>query len=205
MFQDGQIAAPALLALTVGISLLGLFRLPQVINKCLFRPYFFLRQKQYDTMILSGFVHADLGHLLFNMVTFYFFAFPLERFMGTIPFLILYFAGLIFSHACTYFKQRNNPEYASLGASGAISAVLFAFIVYFPTTTLMIIPIPIPIPAIVFAIGYVAYSYWASLQSRGRINHDAHLCGALSGLVFVAVSDPQAFAELLKTLGTFLI
>ena len=192
------------MALTVGISLLGLFRLPQVINKCLFRPYFFLRQKQYDTMILSGFVHADLGHLLFNMVTFYFFAFPLERFIGTIPFLILYFAGLVFSHTCTYVKQRNNPEYASLGASGAISAVLFAFIVYFPTTTLMIIPIPIPIPAILFAIGYVAYSYWASLQSRGRINHDAHLCGALSGLGFVAVTDFRAFAELLKTIGTFL-
>jgi len=192
------------MALTVGISLLGLFRLPQVINKCLFRPYFFLRQKQYDTMILSGFVHADLGHLLFNMVTFYFFAFPLERFMGTIPFLILYFAGLVFSHACTYVKQRNNPKYASLGASGAISAVLFAYIVYFPTTTLMIIPIPIPIPAVLFAIGYVGYSYWASLQSRGRINHDAHLCGALSGLGFVAVTDPGAFSELLKTMGTFL-
>ncbi len=204
MFENGQIAAPAILALTVGISLLGLFRLPKVIDKCLFRPYFFLRQKQYDTMILSGFVHADVGHLLFNMVTFYFFAFPLERFIGTIPFLILYFAGLVFSHACTYVKQRNNPEYASLGASGAISAVLFAFIVYFPTTTLMIIPIPIPIPAILFAIGYVAYSYWASLQSRGRINHDAHLCGALSGLGFVAVTDPQAYAELWKTMGTFL-
>ncbi|MGB5575895.1 MAG: rhomboid family intramembrane serine protease [Woeseiaceae bacterium] len=193
------------MALTVGISLVGLFRLPQVINKCLFRPYFFLRQKQYDTMILSGFVHADLGHLLFNMVTFYFFAFPLERFIGTVPFLILYFAGLVFSHACTYVKQRNNPEYASLGASGAISAVLFAFIVYFPTTTLMIIPIPIPIPAVLFAIGYVGYSYWASLQSRGRINHDAHLCGALSGLGFVAVTDPHSFSELLNTLGTFLI
>ena len=193
------------MALTVGISLLGLYRLPQVIHKCLFRPYFFLRQKQYDTMILSGFVHADLGHLLFNMVTFYFFAFPLERFMGTIPFLILYFAGLVFSHACTYVKQRNNPKYASLGASGAISAVLFAYIVYFPTTTLMIIPIPIPIPAVLFAVGYVGYSYWASLQSRGRINHDAHLCGALSGLAFVAVTDPRAFSELFKTMGTFLI
>lgn len=203
MFQTGQIAATAIMGLTVGVSLLGLFRLPQVIDKCLFRPYFFLRQKQYDTMILSGFVHADLGHLLFNMVTFYFFAFPLERFIGTIPFLILYFAGLVFSHTCTYVKQRNNPQYASLGASGAISAVLFAFIVYFPTTTLMIIPIPVPIPAALFAIAYVAYSYWASMHARGRINHDAHLCGALSGLGFVAVTDPRAFAELLKTLGTF--
>lgn len=189
------------MALTVGISLLGLYRMPQIIDKCLFRPYYFLRERQYNTMILSGFVHADVGHLLFNMVTFYFFALPLERFIGTVPFLILYFVGLLMSHACTYFKQRSNAGYASLGASGAISAVLFAYIVYFPTTTLMIIPIPIPIPAVLFAVGYVGYSYWASTQSRGRINHDAHLCGALSGLGFVAVSDPQAFVELLRTIG----
>jgi len=189
------------MALTVGISLLGLFRMPQLINKCLFRPYFFLRSRQYDTMILSGFVHADIGHLLFNMFTFYFFAFPLERYIGTIPFLVLYFAGLVTSHLCTYFKQRNNAEYASLGASGAISAVLFAYIVYFPTTTLMIIPIPVPIPAVLFAIAYVGYSYWASNQSRGRINHDAHLCGALGGLAFVAVTEPGAYKALLSILA----
>jgi len=192
------------MALTIGISLLGLFRLPAIIDKCLFRPYFFLRKKQYDTMITSGFVHADVGHLLFNMFTFYFFAFPLERFMGTLRFLVLYFAGLVASHACTYFKHRNSAGYASLGASGAISAVLFAYIVYFPMTTLMIIPIPIPIPAVLFAVGYVGYSYWASTQSRGRINHDAHLCGALSGLAFVAATDPSAFVDLLRTVAAFL-
>lgn len=184
------------MVLTIVVSLLGLFRAPRIIDMCLFRPYYFHRKRQYDTMILSGFVHADVGHLLFNMFTFYFFAFPMEEFIGTIPFLILYFFGLTISHTCTWYKQRNNPGYASLGASGAISAVLFAFIVYFPTMSLMIIPIPVPIPAFLFAIGYVAYSYWASLQDTGRINHDAHLCGALSGLMFVAVTDPGAFARL---------
>jgi len=192
------------MALTIGISLLGLYQLPTIVDKCLFRPYFFLRERQYGTMILSGFVHADVGHLLFNMFTFYFFAFPLERFMGTLPFLALYFTGLVASHGCTYFKHRKNARYASLGASGAISAVLFAYIVYFPMTTLMIIPIPIPIPAVLFAVAYVGYSYWASTQSRGRINHDAHLCGALSGLGFVAATSPSAFADLLKTIAAFL-
>jgi len=196
MLKSGQIAAPLIMILTIGISLMGLFQSPRIIDMCLFRPYHFLRDKQYDTMILSGFVHADIGHLLFNMFTFYFFAFPMERFIGTIPFLFLYFFGLVISHACTWYKQRNNPGYASLGASGAISAVLFAFIVYFPTTKLMIIPIPVPIPAFLFAIGYVAYSYWASTQNTGRINHDAHLCGAISGLMFVAITDPGAFARL---------
>lgn len=196
MFGSGQIAAPLIFAATIGISLLGLFRLPKIIDVCLFRPYHFLRKRQYDTMILSGFVHADVGHLLFNMFTFYFFAFPMEQFIGTTRFLILYFFGLVISHTCTWYKHRDNPGYASLGASGAISAVLFAYIVYFPTTTLMIIPIPVPIPAFLFAIGYVAYSYWASTQNTGRINHDAHLCGAVSGLMFVALTDPGAFARL---------
>lgn len=198
MFSNGQIAAPLIMALTVGISLLGLYQMPRIIDMCLFRPYYFSRKRQYSTMILSGFVHADIGHLLFNMFTFYFFAFPLERFLGTIPFLILYFFGLVVSHSCTLYKHRNNPGYASLGASGAVSAVLFAYIVYFPTTTLMIMPIPVPIPAFVFAIGYVGYSYWASLQNKGHINHDAHLCGALSGVVFVALTDPGAFARLFQ-------
>jgi membrane associated rhomboid family serine protease len=200
MIEYGQIAAPSIMALTVGLSLVGLFWFPRLIDRCLFRPYFLLRERQYATIITSGLVHADVGHLLFNMFTFYFFAFPLERFLGTTPFVILYLTGLTLSHVCTFHKQRNNPRYASLGASGAISAVLFAYIVYFPTTTLMIIPIPIPIPAVLFAVAYVGYSYWSSVKARGRINHDAHLCGALSGVVFVLVTDPGAFAQLLSTL-----
>jgi len=200
MFGVNQTGAAVIMIVTIGISLAGLYASAKVVNACLFRPYYFLRKKQYDTIVTSGFVHADLGHLLFNMFTFWFFAFPMERFLGTIPFLVLYITGLIVSHACTYFKHRDNPQYASLGASGAISAVLFAFIVYFPTTTLMIIPIPIPIPAVLFAVAYVGYSYWSSVNARGRINHDAHLCGALSGVVFVLVTDPGAFAELLSAL-----
>ena len=201
MFDSTQFGAMVILAVTIATSLLGMYRMPQIIDRCLFRPYFFLRRRQYDTIYLSGFVHADLGHLLFNMVTFYFFAFPMERYVGTSRFLILYFVGLVVSHSCTYLKHKDNAEYASLGASGAISAVLFAYIVYFPMTKLIILPIPIPIPAALFAVGYVAYSYWASLHSRGRINHDAHLCGALSGLVFVAVTDFAAFGRLLAILG----
>ncbi len=122
----------------------------------------------------------------------------MERFIGTPRFVALYFLGLVISHTCTWYKHRNNPEYASLGASGAISAVLFAYIVYFPTNTLIIIPIPVPIPAFLFAIGYVAYSYWAAAKSNDRINHDAHLCGALSGLAFVGITDPAAFGRLME-------
>jgi membrane associated rhomboid family serine protease len=105
----------------------------------------------------------------------------------------------VLSDLGTYFKHRNNPEYASLGASGAILAVLFASIVYFPGQSLYIIPIPIPIPAPLFAVGYLAYTWWSSRQARGRINHDAHLGGALTGLAFVALTDPAALYRLIAT------
>ena len=198
MFESGHYAAPAIMLLTVGISLLGMYQLPDLINKFLFRPYFFLRERQYDTMIMSGFIHADMQHLLFNMITFYFFAFPMERFLGTTRFVVLYLVGLVISHTCTWYKERRNPQYASLGASGAISAVLFAFIVYFPTTMLFVFFLPMP--ALLFAVLYVGYSWWAAKNARDRINHDAHLCGALSGWGFVAVTDPGAFGRMLESL-----
>jgi len=193
--------ALVIFAATLVASLVGLYAKPQVIERSLFRPYWFLRRKQYDTIVTSGFVHADLPHLIFNMVTFWFFAFPLEKQIGPVRFALLYFLGLAVSDLGTYFKHRNDPQYASLGASGAISAVLFAAIVYFPWMKLFIIPIPLPIPAPLFAVGYVAYSWYSARQARGRINHDAHLGGALFGLVFVLLTDPAAFGQLLRWLG----
>ena len=182
---------------TIAASLAGLFANRQIIERSLFRPYYFLRRRQYATAVTSGFVHADLPHLIFNMVTFYFFAFPLERQIGPLRFAALYFLALVVSDTGTFLKHRDDPQYASLGASGAISAVLFAAIVYFPWMELFIIPIPLPIPAPLFAVAYVGYSWWSARQARGRINHDAHLGGALFGLLFVLLTDPGAYAKAL--------
>jgi membrane associated rhomboid family serine protease len=183
---------------TIAMSLLGLYSSPKIIERNLFRPYWLVRKQQYETVLTSGFVHADLMHLIFNMVTYYFFAFRLEDRIGGVQFGSLYVIGLLASHAGTYFKQKNNPEYASLGASGAISAVLFAAIVYDPNQSLFIIPFPVPIPAPLFALGYLAYSWYAARNAQGRINHDAHFGGAIAGLVYVAVMDPRAYSYLLR-------
>jgi membrane associated rhomboid family serine protease len=198
MMRGYEGSAPVILGLICVVSLIGLFAAPQLINRALFRPYWWLRRREYATLITSGFVHADLGHLIFNAITFYSFAFSLERYIGTLKFLALYFAGLLLGNLGTYFKHRNDPKYGTLGASGAILAVLFASIVYFPSQRLFIIPIPLPIPAPLFALGYLAYSYYSARQSRGKINHDAHIGGALTGLAFVALTDPGAYQHLLS-------
>jgi membrane associated rhomboid family serine protease len=188
-------AAAIIFGVTLAVSLLGLWAAPWIIAQNLFRPFWFLPRRQYWTAITSGFVHADLGHLLFNSLTYWFFAFPLERVIGTPRFVALYFIGLVASNTGTYFKHRRDPDYACLGASGAILALLFASIVYFPRQSIMIMPIPLPIPAPLFAIGYLIYTFYAARRQRGRINHDAHFDGALAGLAFVAVTDPSAWAR----------
>jgi membrane associated rhomboid family serine protease len=194
-------AATSIFALTLVVSLVGLLFAKGLIVRCLFRPYWLVRNAEYSTLITNGLVHADLSHLIFNLITYYFFSFALERRIGSGRFLALYLSGLLLSDLGTYFKHRNDPNYGSLGASGAILAVLFASIVYFPHSSMFIMPIPIPIPAPLFALGYLAYSYYSSKQNTGRINHDAHFSGALTGLAFVAVTDPTAYRTLLQMVG----
>ena len=194
-WTGGAPVAGVLLAVMVGASAIGLWLAPALIEKSLFRPHWLVPRREYATLVTSGFVHADFAHLLFNAFTFWAFGFGLERAIGSERFFWLYAFGLLASDLGTWVRHRHEPEYRTLGASGAITAVLFASIVYFPTGSIFILPIPVPIPSPLFALAYLAYTWVASRRAQGRVNHDAHLSGALAGLAFVALTDGAAIGR----------
>jgi membrane associated rhomboid family serine protease len=185
-------ASLAILALTTVVSAIGLMSSPRIIERNLLRPYYLAREKRYDTLITKGFVHADMTHLFFNMLTLFFFGPYLEGTIGTPKFVALYFLGLLVASLGTYIRRRRDPRYASLGASGAINAVLFAFIVYYPLVNIYLFFV-LPVPAFLYAFLFLAYSFWAAKHGRDDVNHDAHFDGALFGLVFVLVTEPGAW------------
>lgn len=177
--------------LTISISLYTIYKNERLLYSWILRPNLVYYHKQYYLIITSGFIHADLMHLLFNMFTFYFFGFRLEQSIGSLNFTIIYFGSMIISNISTIIKKRNIENYGSLGASGAISGILFASILINPNASIMIMPIPIPIPSYIYAVLFLLWSYFASKKSMDTINHEAHLWGAISGLVLLILLIPE--------------
>ena len=163
----------------------------RLIDELSFRPVRIREQGEYYRFLTAGFVHGGGAHLAFNMITLYFFGPHLERLLGAGPFLVLYFGSEFAAHGLTYLMHRSDPQYAAVGASGAISGVLFAFCLYMPLALLGVMMV-IPMPAILFAVLYVVVSVYAigrRQRGPGGIAHEAHLGGALGGIVLTILLD----------------
>lgn len=162
------------------------------------------RQRQYERLLTYGFIHADWSHLLFNMITLWSFGTQIERifsqWIGPLGFVVFYLSAIVVSILPTYLSHQSDANYRSLGASGGVSAVLFAFILFDPWSKLIIFPIPVPIPAFLFALLYVGYSIWMDRRGVGNVNHSAHLWGAAYGVVFTLLLAPNVAAHFVQRL-----
>ena len=162
------------------------------------------RNRQYDRLLTHGFIHADGMHLLFNMVTLYFFGRLIEQFVsgyiGTLGFVAFYLSAIVVAILPTYLRHQHDPNYRSLGASGAVSAVLFSFILLAPWAPIYLFFIPIGIPAFVFAVLYIGYSIWMDRRGRDNVNHSAHLWGAVYGMMFTVAMEPRVATTFLSRL-----
>jgi membrane associated rhomboid family serine protease len=175
-----------------------------MLNRLIFYPVDIKNKNEWWRFITHGFIHADIQHLIFNMLTLYFFGRQIEitfEYLFGNPFVypVFYLSALMFASAPSYGKHKDDNYYRSLGASGAIAAVLFATILFDPWQTLML-NFFIPIPALLFAVGYVVYSTYMSKKGGDNIGHDAHLWGAAYGLVFPIVFKPHLISYFLEQL-----
>ena len=191
-----------LIAITALVSWMA-FNNRKLADRLILWPPAIDKHKQYDRLVTYGFIHADFGHLLFNMVTLYFFGRSIEVIMLGITgqwwvYPLFYLAALVVSILPTYLKNQKNPNYLSLGASGAVSAVLFAYILIAPWKLILVMFIPAP--AIIYAAFYVGYSIWMDKKGGDNVNHSAHLAGAAFGVMFMLIMEPELLQHFLQSL-----
>jgi membrane associated rhomboid family serine protease len=201
-----------IVALTVVISLYCMKK-PSLQNRLMMNPYMIAHKGQYERLLTSGFIHVDHMHLIFNMFSLYFLGSAVERDMvilfgqnGIWYFGALYLIAIAVSDLPTFLRKKNTPGYNSLGASGGVCAVVFAFIVLQPTQYLCLF-LGICMPGFILGTLYVVYSYVQARQEGGHINHDAHLFGSLFGILFCAVIYPHSIVSFYQKVthwfGTF--
>ena len=188
------------------------FNSPKLLNDLIFYPPAISERKQYYRFITHGFIHADIPHLAFNMIALYSFGeavekiFSLDCFLGSagkVYYLVLYIAALIVASIPTYLKNKDNYHYRSLGASGAVSAIIFAGLVMLPQLPINLMFIPIDIPGYVFGIAYLVISGILAKRGSGAINHSAHFWGAAFGIAFtlilcIALAQINVFDNFIK-------
>jgi len=191
-------AAPATFALigvNVIVSLYALYGDRNFINEFAFNIGAVVKQKQHYRVITAAFLHANIPHLLMNMLTLFFFGPVVEQTLGTDGLIAVYFGSIVAGKLLAIQMNKNNPEYSAVGASGAVSGVIMAFCVFYPFSPIYFIGLPIGIPAVLFGVGYMLLSA-RLMQNKGRIiGHEAHLGGALGGIVLTLIMRPDALTQ----------
>ncbi|MHC9085305.1 rhomboid family intramembrane serine protease [Luteimonas sp. RIT-PG2_3] len=198
-----SIVTYALIGVTVLVSWQA-FGNARLMERLILWPPAIQRNRQYDRLLGHGFIHADGMHLLFNMVTLFFFGRSLEPFfagyIGSLGYLAFYLSAIVIAILPTYLRHQRDARYRSLGASGAVSAVLFAFILLSPWTKIYLFLIPIGIPAFIVGGLYLGYSVWMDRRGGDNVNHSAHLWGAVYGMLFTVMMEPQVASTFVSRL-----
>lgn len=192
------------------MSLLA-FNNNELFDRLKFNPYMVHHRREWYRFITHAVLHGDWMHLLVNMYVFYLFGRRAELFFehylglkGLLFYVLLYVGGVLFAALPSYRKHRDNHHYNSVGASGAVAAVLFSGIIFDPTMGIAFIFIPIPIPAFIFGLLYLAYEHYMDKRSQDNVAHDAHFWGALFGVVFTLLVVPQSFLNFVSQVSDFL-
>ena len=196
----------SILVVTVLISIQG-FNNPDVIYKLRHWPTAEKNQKEYYRFLSSGFVHGSWIHLIINMFVFYQFGQEVEEkfiseldpMLGSLLFLVVYLLIIVLADIPSFMKHKDNPHYASIGASGAVSGIMMMYVIFYPWKMLLLYAV-LPIPGVIAGIAYIIYSSWADKQQKGRIDHSAHLYGAILGIIFLFALKPSIIPVFIKQL-----
>ena len=188
-----------LMAINVLVGVHSLFVDPTTVGRLAFKPAL-VRQGEWWRFFTAGFAHVGLAHLLFNMFTLYFFGPVIEALLGPLRYVLVYLGSDLAANALTYWRHKDDPGYSAVGASGAVSGVLFSFCLFFPFEKIYIF-FALPMWAIVFAVVYIVGSVYAAGQGGGRVAHEAHIGGALGGLALTIALYPAALQIFLAQMG----
>lgn len=187
-----------LMASVVIVSLLG-FASEPVKRALILNPHQVRKKGHLHRLLTAGWLHADFSHLAFNMFSLYFFTEQAIRVLGVTRYLVLYVSAVVVAFIPTTLRHMKKPNYNSLGASGAVAAVMFSAVLLVPNLKLQLMFLPIPIPGIIFALLYLAYSAWHSIAAGDDINHDAHFSGAVYGALLTWLFEPTRVERTVKS------